>query len=502
MKRKFILCAVLVCLFWCSSTVVRADPPDCKTGELWNSHTASVQQEVALHTLGAPAYSGRALLAESSTLTAAYDALYAGLAAHKASIPMGSTITPQELSGQVFPAVLSDHPELFYLESSYQYSIMDGKVYAVIPQYSMGGTALTNARALLEQRTALLLRDLPDGEYEKALELHNRLALTTRYVSTAQDQNIYGALVEREAVCAGYARAYQYLLQQCGIEAWTVTGTALTPASAQPVAHAWNLVKLNGEWYCTDVTWDDQTNSGDDGLQQVFYAYFNITSAEMGEDHTLDPLYGNPVTTATAANYFTKNGSTVVEVSGSFARGRGAAPSALAGAAGISGGYSYRTLRDEVIVFSGGSTLTVPVESQSNDARTLLCLWQNGRLVHTALLEQSGAAPLTMLPRGSYDLTVSRDVHLLYTAKSIAITGNRQLDTITLLVGDLNGDGSIDVSDLNIVWNAANYNQAASAAENPLTDLNGDKTVDVSDLNILWNAANYNKTTAQCTVNY
>ena len=78
MKRKFILCAVLVCLFWCSSTVVRADPPDYQTGELWNSHTAAVQQQaIALHTLGAPAYSGRALLAESELL--ALDEPFTGL---------------------------------------------------------------------------------------------------------------------------------------------------------------------------------------------------------------------------------------------------------------------------------------------------------------------------------------------------------------------------------------------------------------------------------------
>ena len=70
-----------------------------------------------------------------------------------------------------------------------------------------------------------------------------------------------------------------------------------------------------------------------------------------------------------------------------------------------------------------------------------------------------------------------------------------------MLCGDINGDGNINVTDLNTVWNAANYNKAASAADNALTDLNGDGNVNVSDLNILWNAANYNKNAGtHCTV--
>ena len=107
---------------------------------------------------------------------------------------------------------------------------------------------------------------------------------------------------------------------------------------------------------------------------------------------------------------------------------------------------------------------------------------------------------------GTYDLVIIKAAHLTYTLRGVVVRdGNVDLSgrDITMPVGDLNGDGIIDVSDLNIIWNASNYNKQTSMAEDPLTDLNGDGIVDVSDLNTLWNATNYNKSAAaHCTFDY
>ena len=58
------------------------------------------------------------------------------------------------------------------------------------------------------------------------------------------------------AVCDGYALAYEYLLQQCGIEAVVIGGDAGSDEFSTG-GHAWNLVKLDGVWYEADPTWDD-----------------------------------------------------------------------------------------------------------------------------------------------------------------------------------------------------------------------------------------------------
>lgn len=66
--------------------------------------------------------------------------------------------------------------------------------------------------------------------------------------------SILGVLLEGEGVCESYAKAFQLLLNFCGIENVFVTGYSGEP-------HAWNLVQLDdGEWYWYDLTWDDQPN--------------------------------------------------------------------------------------------------------------------------------------------------------------------------------------------------------------------------------------------------
>lgn len=61
--------------------------------------------------------------------------------------------------------------------------------------------------------------------------------------------NAYGILVNRRAVCNGYAVAYSYLLECMGIPSYVLSSDSMN--------HAWNLVYLDGGWYHADLTFDD-----------------------------------------------------------------------------------------------------------------------------------------------------------------------------------------------------------------------------------------------------
>ncbi len=74
----------------------------------------------------------------------------------------------------------------------------------------------------------------------------------------AESQEAYGVLVGHSAVCGGYARAFQALAIEAGLDSVVVTGT--TSDGATTGLHAWNRVLVDGEWLTVDVTWDD---SGD-----------------------------------------------------------------------------------------------------------------------------------------------------------------------------------------------------------------------------------------------
>ena len=58
----------------------------------------------------------------------------------------------------------------------------------------------------------------------------------------------------------------------------SVEGTAYNGTSD----HAWNQIRLDGEWYCVDVTWDDPVTSGRVS-EQTAHRYFNVTSDFMRE---------------------------------------------------------------------------------------------------------------------------------------------------------------------------------------------------------------------------
>jgi transglutaminase/protease-like cytokinesis protein 3 len=80
-----------------------------------------------------------------------------------------------------------------------------------------------------------------------------------------------------------------------GIECVSVHGSAYDDREE----HAWNMVKLDGGWYCVDVTWDDPI-----GQFGSTYTFFNVTSNFMhGTDHQWDE---SSVPEATATKYANK----------------------------------------------------------------------------------------------------------------------------------------------------------------------------------------------------
>ena len=137
------------------------------------------------------------------------------------------------------------------------------------------------------------------SEYEKEWAIYSWLINHVEYDYRHQDPSQttprdsfrpYGALVNGTAVCLGYATTFQLFMDLLGIDCITVVGAAFNSSAD----HAWNMVRLNGEWYCVDATWD--LNHGRSPQRCL---YFNVTSEHMAKsDHQWD--YENiPMATAT-----------------------------------------------------------------------------------------------------------------------------------------------------------------------------------------------------------
>lgn len=128
-------------------------------------------------------------------------------------------------------------------------------------------------------------------DFQKEVALHEWLMEHTDYDYSVYEPGTergregnndpYGTLVDRRGICLGFASSFQLLLDMAGVECRTVVG-ASGGLKGESEDHAWNLVKLEGEWYGVDPTWNfSSRNKG--------YRYFNVTSDFLREtDHQWD----------------------------------------------------------------------------------------------------------------------------------------------------------------------------------------------------------------------
>lgn len=182
----------------------------------------------------------------------------------------------------VVMAVYNDHPELFWLNTIFTCKYDRNKICAELAlEFNMTKEELATASTEFFNTTNSLLTQVEHlgTPYEKEKRLHDILIEKIEYEKGAdKNQSAYSALVEGKSVCAGYARAYQYLLQRLGIPCYYCTGFAGTD-------HAWNIVALDDGYYNVDLTWDD-TPGGE-------YDYFNRTDSDYADTHVRRDLSVN-----------------------------------------------------------------------------------------------------------------------------------------------------------------------------------------------------------------
>lgn len=252
---------------------------------------------------------GRAKLAKMSRSTVylkIYDRLLEmaeNFTVDKVSLPTNQKITHDE-AWLVTAAFYSDYPELFWARPSFWYNKNTMLCSEIQLNYNSHIYNLNTELPLFLETAETILAGMPTGsDYEKELYLHDALIKKVTYTySKLEEQNGYTTLVEGKGVCAGYAFALQYLLMRAGIQSYYVVGYA-------GENHAWNLAKIDGEWYYVDATWDDPlTGSGSDSAYSPFHTYFNLSAEMMAEDHTLSGQpYNVPLEDCTATDAFYHN---------------------------------------------------------------------------------------------------------------------------------------------------------------------------------------------------
>lgn len=76
--------------------------------------------------------------------------------------------------------------------------------------------------------------------------------------SSMGGQTIYSVLIDKEAVCGGFARTFNTLALMAGIDSHITVGYLVTPEG--PIRHAWNTYIIDGVEYVTDSTANRTSN--------------------------------------------------------------------------------------------------------------------------------------------------------------------------------------------------------------------------------------------------
>lgn len=229
-------------------------------------------------------------------------------------IPLPEALLSREEAQMIYTAFTWDNPQFFYIGNTYSYKgyraggVDYYDVFTLV--FTMNAREREQAQTKLERVVSQLVNSRgSEDEFETELYFHDQLLEICSYdkeAAASEDPALlfpnafsaYGALVEGKAVCEGYSRSMQLLLQTVGMKATLVGGF-----DDNNVAHMWNMVTIDGLNYHLDATWNDSEDN-------PRHTFFNLTTEEILLTHRLDgENIGVDTCTSTDANYYRRTGN-------------------------------------------------------------------------------------------------------------------------------------------------------------------------------------------------
>ncbi len=181
---------------------------------------------------------------------------------------------------EIYFTFRNDNPQYFWLSNQVLYS--PTSIMPLTYNEYIGGTVRSNTLAEIVGTAQTVYQSLinpEDDRYHTVLKIHDALIADIEYssdVTVPIAHSIAGAMTSaKSAVCEGYAKVMQVMLNCYGIENIYITGYA-------GGGHAWNMLRMDdGNYYWLDATWDDQK------YEEYQHTYFLVGNNSF-TDHTPD----------------------------------------------------------------------------------------------------------------------------------------------------------------------------------------------------------------------
>lgn len=199
------------------------------------------------------------------------------------NVRTGTSMTEDELA-EIYFTFRNDNPQFFWLSNTVLFSYGGsycGITILTYEAYQNGAVRRAAFEEIMETSKIVYESQITqeDSKYHKVLKLHDTLIADIEYSENIYEEtahSIAGAMTSaRSAVCEGYAKVMQLMMNHYGIQNIYIVGDA-------GGGHAWNMVYMNdGKYYWLDATWDDQP------YETFQHSYFLVGNQNF-TDHTPD----------------------------------------------------------------------------------------------------------------------------------------------------------------------------------------------------------------------
>ena len=212
---------------------------------------------------------------------AAYHAMRAGLLALAPSFQV-PLLSGRELSDLYFMLRL-DCPEIFWsVKFKYRYYQDSGNA-EIIPEYLFDKNKIRDHQKAMRSRVEKLVRPaMKFSEIEKEKYIHDFICQNVRYdkLKKPYSHEIIGPLGQGVGVCEGIAKSVKILCDALGIWCMIALSEA-NPEKGIKYRHAWNVLRIGGQYYHLDATFDNTLGGG----ERLRYDYFNLSDKQIFRDH-------------------------------------------------------------------------------------------------------------------------------------------------------------------------------------------------------------------------
>ena len=227
-----------------------------------------------------------------------YSQIFDGIERCSDVINISDDINEDDLE-KIYDAIINTADfELVYPTRKYdfKYDSVFGNIYTISPKYDISLDTRSDMISQVDTvADSIIAKTYGLDEFQTLKYFHDYIILNCTYDADGENcSNAYGVFIDGKAVCEGYARAFKYLCDKVSIPCELVIGNT-------DIEHMWNIVKIDGNWYHMDVTWDDPENKDGD---YISYSYFNLSDEQILVDHTINDTYTLPVANSLDMNYF------------------------------------------------------------------------------------------------------------------------------------------------------------------------------------------------------